>query len=80
MIVEFLLDMICGIVGGIIDGLQIVTLPVDLIATLAKITSYGNAIVGSDLMIIIGGCIGFWIALRASFGLAVFVWKLLPLT
>lgn len=80
MIVKFLFDFIANILCGIIGGLQIVSLPIDLIAVLAKITVYGNAIVGIDLMIVIAGCILFWTTTRITFGIVVFIWKMLPFT
>jgi hypothetical protein len=47
---------------------------------LAKVTVYGNYIVGSDLMLIIASSIMFWITARVAVGLPVFLWKLLPFT
>ena len=80
MIFEFLLKMMCGSVTALVSSVQIVTLPTDLIATLAKIVSYGNAIVGADVMIVFASSVMFWATLRASVGLFVFLWKLLPFT
>lgn len=80
MIVETLLDLVCRLVCGLIDAVQVFSLPTDLVAVLAKLCAYGNAIVGSDLMIITAGCLAFWLGLRASVDLVVFLWGLLPLT
>jgi hypothetical protein len=72
--------MVGKLICTILDGMKIVTLPVDLIAVLAKVTVYGNYIVGSDLMLIIASSIMFWITARVAVGLPVFLWKLLPFT
>lgn len=80
MIVNTLLDLVVNSICGIFHGLEVLSLPIDLIGALVTVLEYGNAIVGTDLMLIIFGSIMGWLAIRTTAGLVIFIWRLLPLT
>lgn len=80
MILKFLLDMAVSVLCAGMTGLQILTLPVDLIGALATVIQYGQYVIGVDLFAVILGSVAFWITVKCSVGLLVFIWKLLPLT
>lgn len=80
MIGEFLLDLFFSVFSGIFGALEFFTLPTQLVGTLSTIMAYGNWIVGLDVMGIFIGSIIFWWGVHLSIGVAVWLWKMLPLT
>lgn len=81
MIVESLVDLCVGIMSMLLSGLTgWVTLPFDLMSTLGAITGFGSYIVGGDLLLLLVGSVTFWTATKLSVGVAIWLWKLLPLT
>lgn len=80
MIVNVLLNFVVNVFCALFKGLEIVSLPTDMIASLLSIISYGNYVIGADLTMAIFGSIMGWITIRSTVGLVIFIWKLLPLT
>lgn len=80
MIGEVLIDMFFGIFGTLFGALEFVQLPTQLIGTLTTILAYGNWIVGIDIMALFVGSVVLWWGVHLSIGLAVWLWKMLPLT
>lgn len=80
MILEIIVTFLCSILETVLIPLQAITLPFNLISTLATITGFGSYIVGADLLIIFSGCILFWSGIKIVVSFALFVWDLLPLT
>ena len=80
MIVESLLHFAVNFIQMLFSGLHFVSLPLDLLTVLFDILCYGTWIVGADLMAIALASIAFWMATRFTMGLALFVWRLIPLT
>ena len=78
MIVMFFVNSVVNILCGVLTGMQILSLPVDLIGALATCVQYGQYIMGADLAVLASAM--FWIGLKATAGLLIFIWKLLPLT
>ena len=80
MILTVLLNFTVNCFCGLLNGLKILSLPVDMISALFTIIKYGNYIVGTDLMLIIFGSIMGWLTIRTTVGVVLFIWRLLPLT
>jgi len=80
MIVMFFVNIVKTLILGIISGLQALTLPTQLISTLATITGYGAYVVGADMLVIICTVVMFWLGVKATLGLVLFIWRLLPFT
>lgn len=80
MIVEFFCNIIVALLTGAINGLSVVTLPVDLVGALSAFIGYGNAIVGVDLLLIFAASVSLWMTAKLSVGVLLFVWRLLPFT
>lgn len=80
MIVEGTVNIFLNIFRGLFNGLEFIKLPTELIQTLSTILAYGNWIVGVDIMALFVGTVVFWWAVHMSIGLAVWLWKMLPLT
>ena len=80
MIGEVLLDLFFGLFSGLFSALEFISLPTQLIGTLATITSYGVWVVGADILAFFVGTVVFWWGVHLSIGLAVWLWKMLPLT
>jgi hypothetical protein len=80
MIITFLLEITGRLIRGLLTGAKIVSVPVDLIATLNKVMAYGADIVGLDLLLVIASSVMFWISIRAAVGLFKWGWELLPFT
>lgn len=80
MIGKTLIDVFFGIFRLFFGALEFVGLPTQLISTLSTILVYGNWIVGVDIMALFVGTVVFWWGVHLSIGLAVWLWKMLPLT
>lgn len=80
MIIELIVEFLCNLLEVVLIPIQSITLPFNLISTLATITGFGSYIVGADLLIIISGCILFWSGIKIVVSFVLFVWDLLPLT
>lgn len=80
MIGEALIDLFLGTFRLLFGAIEFVSLPTHLIATLGNILVYGNWVVGIDIMALFVGSVVFWWGVHLSIGLAVWLWKMLPLT
>ena len=80
MIIELLVDFGCNIISSLFDGLAFFSLPINLISVLYQILCYGSWVVGADLLLVFASCVVLWWGLKATVGLGIFIWKLLPLT
>lgn len=79
MIIEFFVGFFLGIINKGFDLIAFVEFPIDAISVLTPILSYGNAIVGLDIILIVLGSFIFWGAVKASLGLALFLYEKIPL-
>lgn len=80
MIVESLIDMFLRVMANLFAQFEFIKLPIDLIATLESVLSYGCWIVGTDVLLVFVASVVFWWGIQLSIGLAVWVWERLPLT
>lgn len=80
MIFEVLINIVVALLCGLVNGMSLVSLPLDLVSAVATVIRYGNYVVGADLMLITFSCIAGWIGMRCTLGLIIFIWKMLPLT
>lgn len=80
MILETIVSMFYDFIIIIIEGLDVLTLPLDYITFLSNVLVYGIWAVGPGLMSIVIGCVTWWFSARCAVGLAVFIWRLLPFT
>lgn len=80
MIGEVLIDLCMGLFRGLFGALEFISLPTQLVSTLGTITAYGTWIVGVDILALFVGSVVFWWGVHLSIGLAVWLWKMLPLT
>ena len=80
MIGELLIDLFLGLFRVLFGAIEFVNLPFQLINSLSTILAYGNWIVGIDVMGLFVGSVVLWWGVHLSIGIAVWVWKMLPLT
>ena len=80
MIVKVLMNIVVNSLCAILQGLEIVSLPVNMIEALSTVLKYGTYIVGNDLLLVVFSSIMGWLTIRTVLGFALFVWRLLPLT
>ena len=80
MIVETIIDFFCSLIYALFSGFELVSLPYNLLGALVSILECGTWVVGADIMALFLASIAFWWAVHMSIGLAIWVWKLLPLT
>ena len=78
MITEFLLSGGSAIIRFIFGLIDVFEIPSDLVSVLYSILCYGTWVVGSDVLLLCTGCFTFWIGIRMSVGLAVWVYDHLP--
>lgn len=79
MIIEFFVNIVVTLLCGAVSGLKLLSLPVDMIGALATVIQYGSYVMGSDLFLLVMGSVMFWIGVKTTAGVLIFVWKLLPL-
>ena len=80
MIVESLTSLGFFVIEWIFSGLQIISLPTDLLGVLVDYLRIGAWIIGADLLSICFATFFAFTSFKLSAGLIVYVWKLLPLT
>lgn len=80
MIIELLCQFAAGIFKGIFGLLEVFSLPLDMIMVLTNIIKFGSWVVGADLLLLFVGSVVFWWGVRATFGIVVWIWRMLPLT
>ena len=80
MILEGLINIFVGFLLGLLDGLSLLSLPLDLISLLSEFCSYGSYIVGSDLLMLFASLVFTWTAAKLSVGIGIRLWELLPFT
>lgn len=80
MVGEILIDLFLGIFRVLFGALEFFALPTQAISALGTILVYGNWVVGLDIMALFVGTVVFWWGVHMSIGLAVWLWKMLPLT
>lgn len=80
MVIEFFINLFVSFIDGFIGAVSIVTIPTDIISALSTVISYGSWVVGSDLLVIFATCVFTWTTIKLTFGLVIFIWKMLPLT
>lgn len=80
MIGEVLIDLFFSLFRTLFSTLEFINLPTQAINALSTITVYGTWIVGADILALFVGSVVFWWGVHMSIGLAVWLWKMLPLT
>ena len=78
MIWNVLIGFFLEIFKKAIDLVSFVSIPIDSINVLSPILAYGNAIIGIDMLGIIIGNFIFWITLKATVGLVLFLYEKIP--
>lgn len=80
MIIETVFSWACSFIQVLFSGLQILQLPANFINVLVDILCYGVWVIGADLIAIILSNVVFWLSLKFSVGVTVWLWRLLPFT
>ncbi len=80
MILEAIINIFCGILGGLLDTISFVQIPTQGIEVLATFTAYGTYVVGADLLLCFASVVFMWASLKLTVGVGLFIWRLLPLT
>ena len=78
MIGESILSIGLSILRFIFGSFEVFKIPFDAVYVLYEIMCYGTWVVGSDILLLCTGCISFWIGVRLSTGLAVWIYEHLP--
>lgn len=80
MLLVGLLNLTRSIISVALNGLGVLPWPPALFGVLADITGFGVWVLGSDLILAFTAAVVFWIVLKMSLGVIIFIWRLLPLT
>lgn len=80
MIIEYIFSFACDLIYQLFSGFEVITLPTQLIGTLTTFLEFGVWIVGTDILSMFVASVVLWWGVHLSIGLAVWLWKLLPLT
>ena len=80
MILEMLITMFVDFLIGLLDGIELVSLPLDMVEMLTEFSIYGSYIVGSDLLLLFASTVFTWTAAKFLVGIGIRIWELLPFT
>lgn len=80
MIIETVFQWSCNLIVSLFSLFEFVNLPLDLISTLYTIVCYGTWCVGADVLALFSASVMGWLIFKSSAGLALWLYKLLPLT
>lgn len=80
MILETVFQWSCNLIVGFFSLFEFVSLPLDIISTLYTILCYGVWVVGADVLLLFTSSVMLWVSFKATVGLAIWLYKLLPLT
>lgn len=80
MILEMLISFFCDFILGLLEMLDIISLPLDAIEVLHEFFVYGSYIVGHDILIIFGSLVFGWTIAKLTVGIGIRVWEMLPFT
>lgn len=80
MIIETVFQWSANLIVALFSTFEIISLPLDLISTLYNILCYGVWVVGSDIILLFTTSVIFWVTFKSSVGLAIWLYKMLPLT
>lgn len=78
MVSDVLLSFGLSIIRFIFNAVEFFVVPTDIVEPLFDILVYGTWVVGYDVVILCTSCITFWIGVRLSTGLAVWIYDHLP--
>ena len=78
MILETLINVFVGFLLGLLDGIEIVSFPLDIVKMLAEFCVYGSYVVGGDLLLLFASTVFTWTAAKFLVGIGIKVWELLP--
>ena len=79
MIIESITALACRLLYSLFSAFEFLTLPIDLIATLASIMQYGTWVVGADILLLFTGSVALWWGVKSSIGIAIWVYEHIPL-
>ena len=80
MIIETVFQWACNLIVGLFSLFEFVNLPLDMISSLYSILCYGVWCVGADVLALFAASVMGWLIFKSSAGLALWLYKLLPLT
>lgn len=78
MVTQVLLSGGSIIIRFIFGLIEVFDVPYDMVSVLYTILCYGTWVVGSDVLLLCTSCFTFWIGVRLSTGLAVWIYDRLP--
>lgn len=80
MIMEGLSSLAFWFIGLLFEGMQVVSLPVNLMSVLLDFMKGGAWVLGVDLLVLAFTSVLFWLSFKFTAGLLLFVWRLIPFT
>lgn len=78
MIFEAVCQFGASLIKALFGTIELFQLPTDMIYTLANILKYGTWVVGSDVLLLFSGCVVMWWGVKASVGVALWVYDKIP--
>jgi len=78
LIIESITGFACRLLYSLFSAFEVLSLPTDLIAVLTTILQYGTWVVGSDILLLFTGSVALWWGVKASLGIAIWVYEHLP--
>ena len=80
MIIEGVCRFAANLIIGLFSLIEAWSLPTGMIGALANILKYGSWVVGGDVLLLVSGSVVMWWGVKASVGVAIWVYDKLPLT
>lgn len=80
MIIESIVNFLLLIPNLILDTVSITQLPIVSFAVIGEVLGYFSFYIGNDILLAIFATVTFWVGLKSTLGLMLFIYKLIPLT
>lgn len=80
MIFEILINVFVDFLLDLLDGINLISLPIDTVEMLTEYCIYGSYVVGSDLLLLFASTVFSWTSIKLLVGFGIRIWELLPLT
>lgn len=80
MIIESIVNFLLLIPNLILDTVSITQLPIVSFSVIGEVLGYFSFYIGNDILLAIFATVTFWVGLKSTLGLMLFIYKLIPLT
>lgn len=78
MIIESIFNLLFGVVDLLLSGVSVFNLNFGSISLINQILSFFGYVVGSDITLMLFSSVTFWLSVKFSLGVLIYVYRLIP--